>query len=452
MIDITRTPFPVTYRELWLPRAINGNASLPSSRYNGHGLTLTGARLGSTCGGVHFDGSATSNINCGAIHNAATKLWISLRFKFDQDYAAGSGYQYLWGKWISSNDHIYLRFSDANGQLYFTHVVGGATVFNLVAQDGGANITSWEAGRWYHLLASMSDDGATQVNARLIIDNGTVVTGADAARNPIPNGGDFIIGDYDDPGGGAGFKGTIADVVVGTDDLTTTEEAELYKGIPPADAVNIYLLDEGRGTTAYDRGTGGNNGTLDSSATWKFGQVEQPVLSLDGINDHAQSSSGVDISGDLTLVWVGKMKSTYNSLAANHYLAHLLADVDNELRIYYDSVADALRFHAEGAGTAQTVDYSTKPNIDDYLVLVLSLTGADALSAYVNGSLVGSASGVGGVIGSAATAYLGCESTPSLYDISKPLFVALIDGTFSEKQSLIYSRWLKDVFNLPTPV
>lgn len=443
-IDISSCPFPVTYRELWLPRAINGNATLPSSRYNGHPLTLTGARKGTTANGVHFNGAVDSNINCGAIHNATAKLWLSFRFKLDQPYAAGSGVQYLWGKVSDGTNFITLGFDTADGKLYLLKFAGGLEAFNISAQDGGADIVSWEAGRWYHVLASISDTAGI---GRLRIDNGTIVLTNDVSA--APNGGDFVIGDYDDPGGGNGFEGVIADFFVGTGDLTVAQEADLSKGIPPANAVNEWLLDEGRGVTAYDQGTGGNNGTLDTSCTWDFGQVQQPVLSLDSINDLAQSTAGVDILGDVTVVWVGKMKSTYNALSGSHAFCQFWIDVGNYLFFYYDSASDEIKWQVRGStGAIEHVAYTPKPMIDAYLIFIGTLTLQGVMKPFVNGSLVGVNTGVGVVVGVATTFYIGANHTPAIYDVSKPLLVGLIDGAFTDKQALAYSRWLDRILNL----
>jgi len=435
MIGLPLAPFPVTYRELWLPPSISDHAILPTSVEGGHGLTLTGARKGTTVDGVHFYGDAASNISCGNIFPGDAKHWVSFRFKLDQGYdAASAADQYLWGKVGAT--YIYLRLISGDGRMSFYTDTGGAASLGITGQN------SWNAKQWYHVLASVSDVNGSRFR---IDGGGNQGTGN---MNGMPPGGAYIIGDRIDPGAGTGFKGVIADVFCGNDDLITAEEDDLAKGIPPADARNVWLLDEGRGVTAVSRGLAANNGTLDTSCTWAFGQVQQPVISLDGIDDHGVSSAGVNISGDLTFVWVGKMKSTYDGLVTDHYLAHLFVDVNNELRVYYDNAADALRFHAEGGGTAQTVDYTTRPTIDDYIVLLLTLTNAGVLAGFVNGSLIGTAIGVG-AIGGAATAYFGAEQTPSLYDISKPLLVALIDGAFTQQEARTYSRYLKNIFNLP---
>ena len=106
-VDISRAPFPITYRELWLPRGINGlTGPLPSSRYNGHEVTFTSARKGTTADGVHFNEAITSNINCGVIHNAAAKFWVSLRFKLDQDWTTGGGDLHLFGKYLDVDNFV----------------------------------------------------------------------------------------------------------------------------------------------------------------------------------------------------------------------------------------------------------------------------------------------------------------------------------------------------------
>lgn len=437
-LDISRAPFPVRYRELWLPRAINENASLPSSRYDGHELAFTGARRGTTCDGVHFDGTATSNINCGAIHNAAAKLWISFRFKLDQPFVAGVANQFLWGKFLAGTDYIYAYLDNASGRINFVKVDGGALSFSLISAE-----TTWNAGQWYHAIFSISSVNA----ARLIIENGTPVTDPDVSA--VCNGGDLVFGDRDDPGAGTGFHGQIEDIFIGTDDLSQAapdEEYDLYNGIPPADVVNEYPLDEGRGVTAYDRGSGGNNGTLDTTASWAWGRVRQPVISLDSINDSAVSAAAMDISGAMTFVWAGKMKSTYNALSVDKYQAQLWYDINNYLSLYYNNTTDLINWLAYRNAVTANVTLATKPDIDDYWILIGTYDG-DTAVLYLNGALAGLAAGGDALPAGGTTALIGRNSAAS-NDISKPLMVAAVEGVFSQAQALEYSRFLDKVFNL----
>lgn len=445
-VDISRAPFPVTVRELWLPRAINGNATLPRSRYNGHELALTGARKGTTTDGCHFLQGVNSYINYGPVHNAVVKLWVKLRVRLTQGYNAGDGDQYLWSKRIDATHYLWLVFKTADGKLYFEGDDGGVNTFSVAAQDGAADITSWNAGQWYTILASISDANAV----RLIVDDGTVVI--DASVIAAPNGGNAVIGDQT-VGGGVGVDGAVVvDYVLGTDDLSQAapdEEYDLYVGIPPADAVNSCLLDEGCGFTANDRGTGGNAGTLGSAVTWAYGECKHPVLSLDGINDIAISAAGVDISGDLTVVWVAKMKSSYNVLSDYHHFYRLWIDGNNGVRLYYRQPTNDIRWNVEGGAVEQSIITSLKPLIDDYWIVIgTSEQPNGIIKLFINGSLIGTLTGAGIVSAAAATAYIGRDVGLASYDISKPLMVGLFDTAFTEKQALAFSRWLDNILHM----
>jgi len=208
---------------------------------------------------LHFDGTATSNINCGAIHNASAKLWISFWFRLDNDFNdASPGIMYLFGKYIApGDDQMVLYLNNSSGQLMFEKYVAGPRVFRIVSTE-----TSWNASQWYHVLASISNVNG----ARLRIDNGTVRTNADVTA--APNGGDLVFGARND-GSSSGLEGNLFNAIVGTDDLTTDEEAALYAGTAPADAVNYWYIDEGTDTDIVDYGTGGNDGTADTACTWE---------------------------------------------------------------------------------------------------------------------------------------------------------------------------------------
>ncbi len=430
MININKSPFPVRYRELWLPESINGTI-LPSSRYNGHALALTGAQKRTTSDGVRGTGANTSNINCGAIHDNIAKLWVSLRFKLDQAFIAGMGEQYLWGKRIDG-DNLLALYLDNNGMLHFYMRTAATDRFILLS-----TITSWTADTWYHALASLSDTaGGIQ---RLKVNNNLEDSDVQAAAN-TPNGGDLVLLDLDDAGFGNGFKGVVTDVFIGTDALTSAEETDLYNGFPPADVVNEYLLDEGRGVTAYDRGSGANNGTLDTACTWAWGQVKQPVLSFDSINDFGQSSSGVNIRGELTAIWVAKLKSTYKNLSDYHKQYRYYVDANN----YLQGAPDA---EYMGSGVSVALSYTKNHSIDDYGIYMTTVK-IGQLGLFKNGTNRGT-SGLTAYITGDATAYIGRVQAGTYWDISKPLFIAIIDGAFTDKQALAYSRWLRDKFNLP---
>ncbi len=210
-----------------------------------------------TAGNVlHFTGGATSKINCGAIYNTSTKLWVSLWFKLDSNFTAASSSQDLICKALSGDDFIEAYLQTATGQLRVLKYTGAVSSFDISSTQ-----TSWTAGQWYHVIISIS----SAAGVRLRINNGTAVTNADASA--ICNGGSFIIGSYN-AGSGSGFIGQIQNVIVGTDDLTTAEEDALFNGTTPADATDHWYIDEGIGTVITSYGTSANTGTAGAACTW----------------------------------------------------------------------------------------------------------------------------------------------------------------------------------------
>ncbi len=428
-------PTGFSWRELWLPEQING-LSLPSAVAGGHPLTLTNASKKTTADGVHGDGSANSNINCGAIHNAEAKWWFSFRFKLDSTFVGGRGDMYLFGKHLSDYDWIFLYLVDGDGALHFRYQFGGATAFNIKSAE-----SSWTAGTSYHVLASISSVNAV----RMRINNGVAITNADV--NPAPNGGDVIIGHRVTATAG-GIKGVITDFYMGTDDLTAAEETDLYNGIPPADATEIYLCDEGRGGTVYDRSVSGHNGTLRSACRWAFGSCQRPVLSLNGVSGYGQSSNGVDISGALTMVWVGKMKATYASSPLDRYLMELFIDNNNNFNLYYNLLTHDIEVQKTTGGGNAISNYSYHPAIDDYAVIIGTNDVAGVVNLHINGQFRKTSTLVNAMPGLAAIVYIGAEDSPANYDVSKPLLVGLINGALNATHVKELSRHLNDALNL----
>lgn len=432
-LRLSGAPFPVTYRQLWSPSAINANALLSNSVQGGQPLTLTGARGATSTEGVSGIVSVNSVINCGALYDNIGTLWVNLWFRLLRDPAAGGAV--LWGK-NAAGTLGFCSIQNATGNLFFRNDVGGVLALTI-------NNPGWILGAWYNVHCSYSAANGK----RLLLNNGSLQVNASVSATP--NGGNLFLFDYD-AGGGNGNMCDIADVSIGTADLTAAEETALYRGIIPANAVNFWPLDEGRGVTAYDRGSGGNNATLGSAITWKYGQVRQPLLSLDGINDRGQSSAGVRIDGPHTWVLVVKSKSTYNALAASHYLTDMDGAAAKTV-FYYDSAADAIKFRAYGTGAIE-ISYATKPAINDYLILIGTVDSSDIPRFYVNATLVGAGASCGVRTNAGRTLYLGSSNVPSLWDGSKPLFLAQIDGALSAAQVTTYSRYLRDMLNLPISI
>jgi len=441
MIDLSGAPFPVTYRELWLPQSINNHTTLPTSVEGGHGLTFTlMARKGSTVDGVHgIPAVVTSNINLGAIHNNENMLWIKIRFKLDVPFSIASATdQYLFGKYDGVNDYLIGWLEADDGMFHMAHAEGGAVEAIVSAEN------TWDIG-WHTILVSCHNANGQ----RLIVDGGAVVTQV-GNMTAITLTADFVLMCRDDGVSNEGLAGVEIDVVIGNDALTAAEEADLCKGIPTTDAATTesYLLDEGRGVTAWNRGSSGAgaNGTLDTSCNWKFGKVKKPILSLDGINDRADSSAGVDISSPITLIDVEKMKSTYSSLAGDHEFIYVGGAV--ELRLFYNQAADAINWRMSGG----LVSYDVKPAIDDYLIFIGTCTPAGISQLFVNGLLIGTDTSPPPPFAPGQNFRIGQRAIGSNINPSRCLLTASAEGAFAQKQALAYSRYIKNIFNLPISI
>jgi len=236
---------------------------------------------------LHLNGTANSYVDCGAIYNAEPKLWVSLWFKPDTTYDAGlTDNKIIWGKQLNGTNFIYMGIS-ANGKALLYKYDAGAQTFALFNND----ISSWTAGIWYHIICSISDiEGA-----RLIVEGGTAATNPDTSA--VCNGGNFVLGAQ---GTGAPIRyraiGEIANVIVGTDDLTEEEEATLYAGTAPGDETDYWYIDEGTGTNIVSYGSQVNAGTAGAATSWetstytgtdKTGRLCDLVLSIDDTDQRA---------------------------------------------------------------------------------------------------------------------------------------------------------------------
>jgi len=168
--------------------------------------------------GDGFTADGDDFINCGALFNSLATLWISVWFRFTATFNTGEGAaQFLFGKVDDAQNYFDARFDNTDGKLKWRNVVLAESRFAVASAE-----TSWAAGVWQHAHFSLSAANGV----RMIVNNGTAVTNAD--KRAIPADGDFILGDRTDPRTGIGLEGTIGEVIVGTNNLTTAEEAYIY--------------------------------------------------------------------------------------------------------------------------------------------------------------------------------------------------------------------------------
>ena len=229
---------------------------------------------------LHFNGGATNAVDCGAIHNNESKFWVFLRFELDDDFDSTDVQdQELFLKNKDASNYLFARMESDSGKLYWYYLSGGALAFSLTSTT-----VAWNSDQVYEVLVSLSDTAGGIQRLRV---NGSLEDSDTQGAVATPAGGNFLIGYYN-----RDCSMIIHDVVVGTDDLLIAEETAMFNGDFPADAVNIWHLDEGVGLVAYDLGTGGNDGTIGAGCTWETGQrYTDFYLDVDG------TSWGVNTDG-----------------------------------------------------------------------------------------------------------------------------------------------------------
>lgn len=276
---------------------------------------------------LHFTSSTTSNVNCGPIHDNENKLWISLWFKLDSAFSGASGtHQYMFGKHDDGTNTIQIYMDSDTGQLRLYHDDGPNE--SIVSAE-----TSWSGNTWYHAICSCSTVVGQRiiVNGGTAVINATFQTAISLTADFVIGNRDDgtndkgFIGEIRDVAIGiddltllllgtntdlvatnvvtqavSGAKGyviaadtgyiTVArtnatafvtgqDVVEDGDAndkltsviLSTDEEAELYRGIIPADATDFWRLNEGYGRSVASLGTDGTTGTIDTAPRWETG-------------------------------------------------------------------------------------------------------------------------------------------------------------------------------------
>jgi len=432
-----RLSFPITYREIWIPEATSNTDVIGSAEYGGHQMALFNAKKRTTCDGVYFDNLSKSNVNFGEIYSDVSTLTVYGRFMLDTTHEAGSGTHHIVGKYLDTNDAWMVYLSNATGKLTLYMQTEGVTgAFLTSARD------SWQSGKWYNFIASISANDSQ----RLIVDGESPITSS-LSSVPTPDGGDFVLGDT---GLGTGFLGTVSKLALFTEDLTATEEQELMKGIYPLDKLsNQWLFDEGMGDTVYDRSGNGYSGLLSRDAHWQWGQVRQPMFSLDGHSAFMQSSLGADITGNVTIVWAGKLQSTYETVERSHFLISYFVDMGNYIFLTGSQNTDGMRFGARGQWTIDWIDYETTHEIGDYAVFVGTVSETGALAFYANGQLIGTAQAEP-LVGRAICVIGNDEClTPFYYDVSSPMLLGIIDGVLTESQVIEYTQAIRSEFNYP---
>ena len=247
---------------------------------------------------LQFDGTANSDIDFGSIHNATDKIWFSIWWRPDATFTGTVGAdRYLLSKNQDGANHIFGRLNNGAGTITFRHKGAIAGEVSITTTQ-----STWNGGQWYHFLYSISNTNGY----RLIVDGGTPQT--DANLDAVANTGNIMMADH---AGIVNVPSQYTNISIGTDDLTTAEEAALYtqgiNGAPPADANNWWRINEGSGTGAaniIDYGTDGNDGNNGVATSWDTNSSFE-VSTTAYINTNTGDDKYIVRKGDMASSGVG---------------------------------------------------------------------------------------------------------------------------------------------------
>jgi len=196
---------------------------------------------------------------------------------------------------------------------------------------------------------------------------------------------------------------------------------------------------------------------LGALATWAWDGVQQPVASFDGRNKYAVSPAAGDISGEHTIVWVGKIKSTYDDSEITkgnlRIFTAFISFTDRWYLYHSNGSGDGISLFVEGNDVSGgLLGYDTPYNINDYAIIIAPL-GLTNCSLFRNGVLLKDSASIPasyGIISGARTAEftLGADQDTNEDDPSEPIIAGIIEGALNVKQVRAVTKNISDRLGL----
>ena len=211
---------------------------------------------------LEFDGT-DDDVNMGDINLINTddysiSAWFKTSTVDTKKMLFSKGRNYRWNLGISVNNKPYLEHNSVPASI--VTVIGTTTVTD---------------GNWHHVIVTADRDG----NLSLYIDGNTTpeaTADVSSATGTVNEGSyDVYVGAYSKSSGGNRFTGNIDEVAIFNDRiLTSGEVSSIYNSGKSTDLsdesglVGYWRFEEGSGVSALDSSDGGNNGTINGSASY----------------------------------------------------------------------------------------------------------------------------------------------------------------------------------------
>ncbi|QQR77591.1 MAG: LamG domain-containing protein [Candidatus Moraniibacteriota bacterium] len=281
------------------------------------------------------------------------------------DQATNAGYVV----WIdASTDTVNFEISDGT----YTYEADSTTTFTSTG--------------WHHFTAVWDDSRGASV----YIDgglNGSTETSTSSIGD-LSNANAFRIGAESDAG--VPFDGKLDDIRVYGYALSADEVKKLYNTTSPAQPVDTSLVGHWtfdgpdiQGSTAIDRSSFGNNGTITGAVPVK-GKLGQG-MGFDGTGDYVETNSTIPASGAFSIsAWIN-MKQI-NDLPS-------IVNTSNSI-FYYSSYVSRLYWTNNNYSTR--VGGSSALNINQWYFVVVVNNSDDTATLYINGTQDGTANQAAG--------------------------------------------------------
>jgi hypothetical protein len=292
--------------------------------------------LGKYGGSLDFDGT-DDYINIGSPMNNMKEFSISTWIKTTQQETNGTSYKIpaimgvQHGAGFTTNDFAFLN---NNGYL------GWWDEFSGVYKAAYTTSSFIADGNWHYVIANRSIVGTSSIIDLYVdgikVGSDTIANANGAIVRPIRLAYSYDI--Y------TAFDGRLDDVRIYNYARTQKQILEdmlAHRGGGNAGPVAHWKFDEGYGTTAYDTGLGGNNGTI-SGATWTNDGKLGKALSFNGTSDYVDLGEDIEISPDYqgwtAIYWFKTNDATklqhFNSAESDEFNANWLSLYNNKLAVW----------------------------------------------------------------------------------------------------------------------
>ena len=288
---------------------------------------------------------------------------------------------------------------------YIVWIDAAADKLNFTVGDGGgtsgdqytlASASTFTATGWHQFAAVWDDSLGMQLYIDGKLDNST--TSSTSSIGSLANAVAFRIGAESDAGNP--FDGKLDDIRIYGYALSADQVKKVYNTTSPTQPIDTSLVGHWtfdgldiQGTTAIDRSSYGNNGTI-TGTTKTIGKLGQ-ALSFNGSSDYVNTSFVFGPNTMTVSLW--EKASDTN---ADYYLITSNLDADNKLWDIYitngsgGSATITLEYVRSNGGYYDAVS-TTSPisaGVWNHIVVVYNVTnvgtGSGTLALYVNGSNV----------------------------------------------------------------